>query len=140
MSTTSSSIETRLADVKVTKGQGISEGAFELQLEVQDDSGKSTTWPAQGSSAKVDNNGSTYTIDEPLSVFTVKGPVTKTYSIFATEVDGGFNGQNDTGKGTVTFDLTPDMSLIPKSATIDLYAKGKKHGQIQVGLTAGPAK
>jgi hypothetical protein len=140
MSSTNSTIETRLATVKVTEGQGVSEGAFELQLEVKDDSGKSITWPAQGSSAKVDNNGSTYTIDEQVSLFTISGPVSKKYSVHAIEVDKGFNGQNDEGDGSVTFDLTPDMALIPKSATIDLYTKHRKHGQIQVSLTAGPPK
>lgn len=142
MSSTSANntIETRLATVKVTDGQGFSEGAFEIQLEVKDDSGKSVTWPALGSSAKVDNNGSTYTIDERLDLFTIAGPVTKKYSIHAIEVDKGLNGQNDEGDGSVTFDVTPGMSLTPKPATIDLYTKHKKHGQIQVGLTAGPPK
>ena len=140
MSNTSSTIETRLATVKVTKGQGVSEGRLELQLEVKDDSGKSTTWPAQGSSAEIDNNGSTYTIDEQLGLFTIGGPVSKKYSIHAIEVDKGFNGQNDEGDGSTTFDLTPDMSLTPKSVTIDLYTKHRKHGQIQVSLTAGPPK
>jgi len=117
----------------------VSEGAFELQLEVKDDSGKSATWPALGSSAK-DNNGSTYTIDEQLSLFTISGPVSKKYFIHAIEVDKGFNGQNDDGDGSTTFDLTPDMVLTPKSVAIDLVAKRRKHGQIQVGLTAGPPK
>jgi len=140
MSSKSSTIETRLASVKVSKGEGISEGAFELQLEVKDDSGKSTTWPAQGARAKVDNNGSTYTIDEQLGLFTISGPVSKKYSVHAIEVDGGLNGQNDEGDGAVTFDLTPDMTLATKPVTIDLFTKHRKHGQIQVGLTAGPPK
>ena len=140
MSNTSSTIETRLATVKVTEGQGASEGAFELQLEVKDDSGKSITWPAQGSSAKIDNNGSTYTIDEQLSLFAIGGPVSKKYSLHAIEVDKGFNGQNDEGDGSTTFDLTPDMSLSAKSVTIPLKTGSREHGQIQVGLTAGPPK
>ena len=138
MSTKSSTIETRLANVKITKGQGVSEGAFELRLEVKDDRGKSTTWPAEGSSAKINNNGSTYTIDEQLSLFKISGPVSKTYSVFATEVDGGLNGKDDTGQKSITLDLTPDMQLTPKSVLVDLA--GGKQGQIQVGLTAGPSK
>jgi hypothetical protein len=133
----SSSIETRLANVKITKGQGVSEGAFELRLEVKDDSGTSTTWPAEGSSAKI-NKGSTYTIDEQLSLFTISGPVSKTYTVFATEVDGGLNGKDDTGQKSITLDLTPDMQLTPKSVLVDLA--GGKQGQIQVDLTAGPPK
>ena len=137
MSSKSSTIETRLASVKVSKGEGVTEGAFELQLEVKDDSGKSTTWPAEGSSAKI-NKGSTYTIDEQLSLFTISGAVSKTYTVFATEVDKGLNGQDDTGQGAITLDLTPDMQLTPKSVLVDLA--GGKQGQIQVDLTAGPPK
>jgi len=91
-----------------------------------------------------DNNGSTYTIDEQLSLFTIGGPVSKKYSVHAIEVDKGLNGQNDEGDGSVTFDLMPDlmpdMALATKPVTIDLYTKHRKHGQIQVGLTAGPPK
>ena len=138
MSSKSSTIETRLATVKVVKGQGVSEGAFELRLEVKDDSGKSTTWPAEGSSAKVNNNGSTYTIDEQLSLFTIGGAVSKNYTVFATEVDKGLNGQDDTGQGAITLDLTPDMQLTTTSVPVNLA--GGKQGQILVGLTAGPPK
>ena len=137
MGSKSSAIETRLANVKITKGQGVSEGAFELTLEVKDDSGKSTTWPAYGSTAKI-NKGSTYTIDEQLGLFTISGPVSKTYTVNATEVDGGLNGKDDFGSKSITLDLTPDMSLSSKSVLVDLA--GGKQGQIQVGLTAGPPK
>lgn len=138
MSSKSSTIETRLANVKVTKGQGVSEGAFELRLEVKDESGKSTTWPAEGSTAKINNNGTTFTIDEQLSLFSISGPVSKTYTVNATEVDGGLNGKDDFGSNSITLDLTPDMKLIPKSVLVNLA--GGKQGQIQVGLTAGPPK
>jgi hypothetical protein len=133
----SSTIETRLANVKITKGQGVSEGAFELSMEVQDDSGKTTTWPAYGSTAKI-SKGSTYTIDEQLALFTISGPVSKTYTVKATEVDGGLNGKDDFGQSSITLDLTPDMQLTPTSVLVNLA--GGKHGQIQVGLTAGPPK
>jgi len=139
MGSKSSAIETRLANVKITKGQGVSEGAFELTLEVKDDSGKSTTWPAYGSTAKI-NKGSTYTIDEQLGLFTISGPVSKTYTVNATEVDGGLNGKDDFGSKSITLDLTPDMQLTTTPVTIDLTTGSRAHGQIQVGLTAGPPK
>lgn len=97
---------------------------------MKDDSGKSTTWPAYGSTAKI-SKGSTYTIDEPLSRFTIGGPVSKTYTVSATEVDGGLNGKDDFGSNAITLDLTPDMQLTPKSVLVDLA--GGKQGQIQVG-------
>lgn len=134
-----SKIQTKLASVKVTKGEGVGEGDFELQLEVNGDGG-SVTWPAPGSTAKVDNSDRPLPIDEVINTYTVNAPVTKQYKIHAREVDSGFNGGDDEGDGYISFDLNPTMQPATKSTKIDIkgHRMGKPHGQIEVTMTAAP--
>jgi hypothetical protein len=53
--------------------------------------------------------GPEFTIDEEVATYTVNGPVTKQYTILATEVDKGLNGLDDYGTRTVTCGLAPNM-------------------------------
>jgi len=127
-------IKTKLATVQVSKGQGVGEGDFELRLEEKDDS-HSIIWPAPNSSAKTNNNGPAFTFDEEVATYTVNGPVTKQYTILATEVDRGLNGLDDYGTGAGNIDLTPNMSSTTKWAVIDLSRhRGGDNGQIKIGF------
>src|SRR5690242_16064281 len=114
------SIRVDLASVKVTEGQGILEGDFELRIQAQEGS-NGVVWPGLNSSAKVDKNGAAYTINKQIATYSVSsGTLSKIFTIDVTEVDKGTLGQDDYGQGTVSFDLTPSMAASTKEVTISL--------------------
>jgi hypothetical protein len=134
-----SKIQTTLSSVRVLDGQGVGEGDLELRLEVQD-SGHSVIWPAPNSSAKIDNKGPAFPINEIVGTYIVDAPVTKQYTVLVTEVDKGTLGQDDYGSGTISFDMTPTMALLTRSVTIDLHRpKMKTNGQVTVTMIADKA-
>lgn len=132
-----SNIRVDLESVQVTEGQGVSEGDFELRIQVQEGS-NSITWPTLNGSTRVDNNGPAVTINRAVATYTVNsGTLTKRFTIDVTEVDKGLNGQDDTGQGTLEFDLTPNMAPSTKSVTISLKRPaGGYQGKVKVTMSA----
>jgi len=136
-----SNIRVDLESVQVTDGQGVGEGDFELRVQVQEGSHQ-LTWPALNSSAKVDKNGSPYTINREVATYPVdSGTLSKRFTVDVTEVDKGTLGQDDYGQAVIQFDLTPGMSPKTQTATIDLKRPSmkKKNGTVKVTLSAQAA-
>ncbi len=132
-----SKIRVDLESVQVIEGQGAGEGDFELRIQAQEGS-NSVIWPSPNGSTKVDKGGPAHTINKKLATYTVNsGTLTKRVTIECTEVDKGLNGQDDIGQSTLTFDLTPNMKPLTKSATISLKRpKMKYNGKVKVVMSA----
>ena len=136
-----STIHVDLKSVQVVEGQGIGEGNMELNVKVQEGSHR-VDWPdPYPASVTVDQGGGVNTFNLPKTVGTYKvesGTLSKLFSISVVEVDKGTLGQDDTGSGDITFELTPNMAAQTKYATIDLKPlnKSKKLGKVKVGLVA----
>lgn len=130
-------IRVNLDSVQVTEGQGVGEGDFELRVQAGDGA-KTTIWPSLNGYTKVDNNGPAQTIDKEINHYSVtSGTVTKTFNIDVTEVDGGTLGKDDTGHGSITFDLTPTMGSTSKSVTVSLKRPNMSYlGKVKVTLKA----
>ena len=130
-------IRVDLESVQVTEGQGITEGDFELRVQVQEGA-NNMVWPSLNSSAKVDKNGAPYTINREVATYTIpSGTLSKKFTMDVTEIDKGMLGQDDYGQGTLTFDLTPTMAPSTKSATISLKRPNMSYqGKVKVTLTA----
>jgi hypothetical protein len=125
-----------LESVQVTEGQGL-DGDFELRVQVQEGA-NNMVWPSLNSSARVDKNGASYTINREVATYTIaSGTLSKKFTMDVTEVDKGTLGQDDYGQGTLTFDLTPAMAPSTKSATISLKRPNMSYqGKVKVTLTA----
>ena len=132
-----SRIRLDLESVQVTEGQGVSEGDFELRISVQEGD-HNIVWPTLNGSTRVDNGGPAVTINRAVATYTVtSGTLTKRFTIDVTEVDKGLNGQDDTGQGTVSFDLTPNMAPSTKYVTISLKRpSGGYQGKVKVTMSA----
>jgi hypothetical protein len=135
--TNMANIRVNLESVSVTDGQGISEGDFELRVQVQEGN-NNVVWPGLNTWAKVDKGGAAKTINETVGTYTVSsGTLSKRYLLAVGEEDGGVNGKDDEGQDTLTFDLTPTMAPSTKSATIKLKRpNGKEQGTVKVTMTA----
>jgi hypothetical protein len=135
-----SSIRVDLASVQVVDGQGIGEGNLELNVKVQEGRNR-VDWPdPYPAYHKVDQGGAVNTFDLPKTIGTYEvesGTLNKLFSISVVEVDKGTLGQDDTGSGSITFDLQPDMAAQTKYAAIDLKRPNMKElGKVKVGLIA----
>jgi hypothetical protein len=133
-----SRIRVSAESVRVTKGQGVGEGDFELRIQVQEGS-HTMVWPSLQGWVKVDKGGAAQTINggEVATYDVPSGTLSKRYTIDVTEVDGGTLGKDDQGQGTLTFDLTPTMAPSTKTATIPLKRPDMSFlGEVQVTLTA----
>src|SRR5919199_357890 len=123
-----STIRVDLKSVQVVEGQGIGEGNLELNVKVQEGSNR-VDWPdPYPASQKVDQGGGVNTFNLPQTIGTYKvesGTLSKLFSISVVEVDKGTLGQDDTGSGDITFELTPNMAAQTKYATIDLKPLNK---------------
>lgn len=130
-----SNIRVDLDSVQVVEGQGVSEGDFELRVQVKEGA-HNLVWPSLNGGVKVDKDGPPMSIGQPIATYPVTtGKLTKRYYIELTEVDGGLNGQNDLGERAVTIDLTPDMAPAVVSTTIPLKRpNGKFQGKVKVTL------
>lgn len=131
-----SDIHVDLESVQVVEGQGISEGDFELRVQVKEGA-HNLVWPSLNGSVKVDKDGPPMTSGQRIATYPVStGKLSKRYDIELTEEDGGLNGKNDIGEGAVTIDLTPDMAPAVASTTIPLKRpNGKFQGKVKVTLT-----
>ena len=133
-----SKIHVDLDSVKVLDGQGIGEGNFELNIKVQE--GKNVVhWPdPYPEYSKVDQGGAVKAIGKQVATYTVdSGTLSKKYTVSVVEVDKGTLGQDDTGVGWISFDLTPTMKPSTKSATINLKRPNmNENGKVQVTMTA----
>ncbi len=135
-----SRIRVDFASVQVVEGQGVGDGNLELNVRVQEGLHK-VDWPAPYPAYnKVDQGGAVHTQDLPktIGIYVVDaGTLSKLFSISVVEVDKGTLGQDDTGSGTITFDLKPDMAAQTKYVTIDLKRPNMKElGKVKVGLVA----
>src|SRR3954471_19922852 len=96
-------IRLSIVSVKATDGQSsIGEGDFEMRVQATEGS-HIAVWPDPLGWRKVDVGGPACPIDKDIAIYTIaSGSLTKTISVDVTEVDGGFNGGDDTGSGTTT--------------------------------------
>jgi len=132
-----SNIRVNIDSVQVIEGQGVSEGDFELRVQVQEGA-HNVVWPALNGWEKVDRNGPPASVNQTVAIYPVSsGKLTKAFKVNLTEVDGGFNGADDTGTGDITLDLTPDMAPAFVSKTISLNRpNGSYAGKVKVTLGA----
>ena len=130
-------IRLTLDKVSVVEGQGVSEGDFELRIQAVEGS-HNVVWPSLNGWTRVDKDGTPFSIDEDIATYTISSDsLTKSINLNATEVDGGFNGGDDTGSGSVTITMKPGMAPVTKSATITLdKPNGSKNGKIKVTVKA----
>jgi hypothetical protein len=131
-----SKIRVDLQSVKVTEGQGVGEGDFELRVTVAE--GKNTqVWPSANGSVKVEK-GVVRNINEPVATYNVEsGTLSKLFTVDVTEVDKGTLGQDDEGGGTVTLEMTPTMAPLSRTVTIPLKRPDMKFlGKVNVTLSA----
>jgi len=127
-----------LDSVKVTEGQGIGEGNFELNIKAQEGSNV-VHWPdPYPSSSKVDQGGGVKSIGKRVATYDIdNGTLSNMFTITVREIDKGTLGQDDEGVGWVTFDLTGTMAPATKSATIDLKRPNMNElGKVKVTMTA----
>jgi hypothetical protein len=129
-------VQIRLVSLHLLDRGGTSESSLELRVEIQDGH-RAFTWPAKESSATVDNDRRTLSIDEEIDTYDVRSPITKEFKILVTGTDKGSLGQEDYGSGCICFELGPSTIRLSKSATIDLKRpKMKTNGQVRVAMTA----
>jgi len=131
-------IRINLESVQVTDGQGIGEGNFELNVSASD--GKHTVhWPGLYPLAgRVDQGGALTSITGLVGTYEVEsGTLSKSVTVNVNEIDKGTLGQDDTGKGYVTFELSPTMAATRKSVTVPLKPMNQKeNGAVKVTLLA----
>ena len=133
-----SNIHVDLDSVKVLKGQGIGEGNLELNIKVQEGS-HIVHWPdPYPETSVVDQGGGIKAIGKQVATYAVDaGTLSKKYTVSVVEKDKGTLGQDDTGVGWITLDLTPTMTPVSKSATIELKRPNMKAlGKVQVTMSA----
>jgi len=127
-----------LDHVKVLKGQGIGEGNLEINIKVQEGS-NIVHWPAPYPEfSVVDQGGGVKSIGKTVATYAVtSGTLSKKFTISVKEIDKGLLGQDDSGVGWVTFDLTPTMGVVTTPAIINLKRPNMSVlGQVQVMLIA----
>jgi hypothetical protein len=127
-----------LDSVRVTDGQGIGEGNFELNIKVQEGS-NIVHWPdPYPSSDRVDQGGARAPIGKRVATYAVaSGTLSKKFTISVKEIDKGTLGQDDSGVGWITFDLTPTMGPATKTARINLKRPNmSENGQVEVTMVA----
>ncbi len=127
-----------LDTVKSLKGQGIGEGNLELNIKVQEGSNV-VHWPdPYPEYSVVDQGGGVKSIGKRVATYSVaSGTLSKKFTITVKEIDKGTLGGDDSGVGSLTFDLTPNMAPVTKSATINLKRPNMSElGQISVTMTA----
>lgn len=140
-------VDYTLESVKVTNGEGIGEGAFELRIEVLE-VGQSNEliskaiWPGDRSTKQVKKDGTPMPINRPIGTYPA-GPegwnVWKTFVIKVTEEDTGTLGQDEFGSGQVRFDFSEAVCKTTESAKIPLSVGNKTRGEVQVNILAQPA-
>ena len=129
-------IRLTLDKVAVTEGQGASEGDFELRIQAIEGT-HNIVWPNASDWIKVDNGGAATSIDRTIAVYTLSGSLTKIVNLYVTEVDGGFNGGDDKGSGSISITMSPGMTPVVKYAYISLKRPdGKYKGQVKVYIKA----
>ena len=130
-------IRLTLNNVSVVEGQGVSEGDFELQIQAVEGS-HNVMWPSLNGWTRVDKDGTPFSIDEDIATYTISSDsLTKSINLSVTEIDGGFNGGDDTGSGSVTITMKPGMAPVTKSAYITLdKPNGGKNGKVKVTIKA----
>ena len=127
-----------LDSVRVTDGQGIGEGNFELNIKVQEGS-HVVHWPdPYPEYSVVDQGGGRKSIGKRVATYAVaSGTVSKKFTISVKEIDKGTLGQDDSGVGWLTFDLTPTMGPATKTAKINLKRPNMSElGQVEVTMVA----
>jgi hypothetical protein len=130
-------IHVDLESIRVTEGQGIGEGDFEMRVQAQEGN-NIAVWPSATGFTRVEKGGVAHTIGRRVATYNVaSGTLSKKFTIDVTEVDGGTLGGDDTGQSTLTFDLTPTMAPSTKSATISLHRPNMNFlGKVVVTMTA----
>jgi hypothetical protein len=143
--------------VKVTDGQGVGEGAFEVRIVVYeqgepgdpgappgsdgwypDDPKLKLAWPSLHDSTKVKKNGTIKQIDREVGSYDVgTTPLHRSFQVDVTEVDKGTLGEDDHGVKKIEFDLNNGMSSTTKTLNIPLSRPhSKQNGEVQVKMTA----
>jgi hypothetical protein len=139
-----SAIDVYLDRVAVTDGQGVGEGAFELNIEVQERQGNDYAsklhWPAFGETRKVKKNGDPRAIGAYVGtyIFSPTSSPDPWFRVQVTEEDTGTLGRDETGEADLRFGMSPTMDRTEKSATITLRSRGGNEGQVRVTLVAQP--
>lgn len=131
-------IHVDLDSVKVLKGQGIGEGNLEINIKVQEGSNL-VHWPdPYPDYSVVDQGGAVKAIGKRVATYAVaSGTLSKKFTISVKEIDKGTLGQDDSGVGWLTFDLTPTMGPATKAAKINLKRPNMSElGQVEVTMVA----
>ncbi len=136
--------EIKLLDICVVHGQGVSEGAFEMQVKaVLHPGDKAIEWPDLSGDPlayrKVPASGAVVAIDRVIDVVSVAHNETKTVTVDLrlTEVDGGLNGKNDFANYSVDFDLTESSGTVTVGPVATLWRPtGATQGRVKVRVTA----
>ena len=118
-------------------GQGASEGKLELRVSAKA-GGRTVNWPNLHGSEQLSVGGAAQHIGLQIESFEIRsGSLSKTVTFEVTEVDKGLNGQDDTGTGSLVFDLTPGMKSTTKSNTVKLFRpNGQQKGKVDVKIRA----
>lgn len=135
---TSCSFDVKLYQAKVTEGQGVSEGDFELQFEGEADNGGLISIPG---TFHMPVGGSYQLIDAQLKTVSIT-TTTKAIQIFTevTEIDnGGLNGTNDVGEKDGTMTLDCNGGNVSKELPVSLFKNngtGNQNGKVTVKFLA----
>jgi hypothetical protein len=134
-----SKVTVRLDKIKITEGQGVTEGDFELRVTVSEGT-HSLSWPSANGTANVEKDVDRNIGQEVASYTVNSGTLSKKFNISLLEADKGPFDQDDEGAGSITMDLTPNMSPVTKSTTVSLKRPDAGfQGKVLVTLAASAA-
>lgn len=136
-----SNVKVTLDCIRVSDGQGVGEGNFEMRVQILESlfgAGflSKTIWPSLNGTTSVNNNGTTLTINREVDTYSVNSVLWKTFLIIATEEDTGTLGQDEVGQASLAFDLREGMSKYSKNAVINLNNRGRNEGQVVITMSA----